>query len=197
MFQEIPAGSFLHPRLPGLIPNSSRLEHDWFDCNLPKNIHIGERSWLHSSYAFIHYQRQCAPAVYIGHDSGVYVDTYFDLGPEGSVHIGNFCSLVGVIICSNRRVVIEDYVFIAHEVVIADSFAAVPGRHQKAEAGESSSQEPAVFIGEGAWIGTSVTLLAGSYIVRGAIVGAGAVVHSRVPDYSVVAGNPSRVLKSA
>ena len=40
--------------------------------------------------------------------------------------IGNYCTLVGVIIASNARVLIGSYSFLAHEVVIADDFAAAP-----------------------------------------------------------------------
>ena len=65
-------------------------------------------------------------ALCIGNDSGVYNGSFFDLGPEGEVEIGNYCTLVGAIICSNRRIVIHDYVFIAHEVTLADNAFGVP-----------------------------------------------------------------------
>lgn len=45
------------------------------------------------------------------------------------------------------------------------------------------------------WIGFGAVLLSGITIGRGAIVAAGSVVTRDVPPYSVVAGNPSRVVK--
>ncbi len=45
------------------------------------------------------------------------------------------------------------------------------------------------------WIGANVTVLPGRRIGTGSIVAAGAVVASDVPPYSVVAGNPARVIK--
>jgi acetyltransferase-like isoleucine patch superfamily enzyme len=51
-----------------------------------------------------------------------------------------------------------------------------------------------VTIGFGADIGTNATILPGVRVGGNAIVGAGAVVNSDVPDYAVVAGVPARVL---
>jgi maltose O-acetyltransferase len=45
------------------------------------------------------------------------------------------------------------------------------------------------------WIGASVTVLPGRRIGKGSIVAAGAVVSTDVPPYSVVAGNPARIIK--
>lgn len=45
------------------------------------------------------------------------------------------------------------------------------------------------------WIGTRVTILKGVTIGEGAIVGAGSVVTKDVPAWTVVAGNPARVVK--
>jgi maltose O-acetyltransferase len=46
------------------------------------------------------------------------------------------------------------------------------------------------------WIGANVTVLPGRRIGTGSIVAAGAVVSADVPPFSVVAGNPARVIKS-
>jgi len=53
-----------------------------------------------------------------------------------------------------------------------------------------------VLIGDDSWIGACVTILPGVTIGRMSIVGAGAVVNRNVPDYSVVAGVPARVISS-
>src|SRR5882724_10319747 len=102
------------------------MSHDWFSRPLPANVVLGERSWLYSTFAFLHYRSTRPCGVRVGHDSGIYHGTFFDLGPEGEVEIGNYATLVGAIISTNSRVVIGDYAFLAHEVVLADSFAATP-----------------------------------------------------------------------
>lgn len=169
----------------------STLSHDWFPEALPENIEIGERSWLYSSFAFRHYQSHRPCGVKIGHDSGLYNGTFFDLGPQGEVRVGDFCTVVGAIFSTNGRVTIGDYSFIAHEVVIADASAARPG-------GVSSGQSPQeIIIGDNVWIGAQAVILSGAKIGEGAIIGAAAVVDFEVPAYALVAGNPGAVRGSA
>lgn len=50
-------------------------------------------------------------------------------------------------------------------------------------------------VGNDVWIGQNVTILPGVKIGDGAIIGANAVVASDVPPYSVVVGNPGKVVK--
>jgi acetyltransferase-like isoleucine patch superfamily enzyme len=165
------------------------LPHDWFPRPLPENVQIGANSWVYSSFAFLHYRSRQPCGVQIGHDTGVYNGTFFDLDVDGEVTIGDYCTLVGPIICVTGRLSISNYVFIAHEVTIADHFAAAP---PGATARDSrSNPAPEISIGEGAWIGARAIVLPGARIGPWAVVGAGAVVTCDVPPYSVVAGNPA------
>jgi acetyltransferase-like isoleucine patch superfamily enzyme len=166
------------------------LEHDWFPRPLPSNVRIGPRSWLYSAYAFLHCRSQAPCCVQIGSDSGVYHGSFFELGPEGRVEIGDFCTLVGATICTNGRVVIEDYAFIAHEVFLADRFAPVPF-----EPGARTLRAgPAIRIGKNAWIGARAVLLQGADLGEGSIVGAATVVDTAVPPFAIVAGDPARIV---
>ena len=177
---------------------SRTLPHDWFPESLPDNVFLGERSWLYSSFAFRHYRSRRPVGVKVGHDTGLYNGTFFDLGPSGEVSIGNYCTLVGAIICSDHRIVIQDYVFVAHEVVLADIFAAAPFEEPEKQAeGKVGTPDPrmSILIGENAWIGARAVLLGGAHIGEGAIIGAAAVVDFDVPPYTVVAGNPARIVK--
>ena len=170
-----------------------RLAHDWYPRKLPANVVIGERSWCYSAFGFLHYQSAHGVGVQIGHDTGVYNGTFFDLGSNGRIEIGNYVTLVGAIISTSSRVVIGDYAFLAHEVVLADSFAAVPGDQR----GTASTRARDIAIGRNSWIGARAVLLGGASIGEGAIVGAAAVVDSEVPPFSVVAGNPARIVGEA
>ncbi len=51
-----------------------------------------------------------------------------------------------------------------------------------------------VFIGEYSLIGTSAVLLCGTSIGKASIVGAGSIVKGSFPDYSVIVGNPAKVV---
>ena len=174
---------------------NNHLTHDWFPRALPAGVEIGADSWLYSSFAFQHCHSRRPVPVRIGNRSGIYVGTFFDLGIDGEVEIGDYCSIVGAIIRSDRRVVIEDYAFIAHEVVLADRFADEPPSGAVA-CGASSNAAPPVSIAirRNAWIGTRAVLLQGADIGEGAIVGAAAVVHFRVPPLAIVAGNPAAIV---
>jgi acetyltransferase-like isoleucine patch superfamily enzyme len=176
------------------------LAHDWWPEPLPPNVIIGERSWLYSSFAFLHYRSEQPCGLRVGHDSGLYSGTYLDLGPQGEVRIGDYCTIAGAIISSNGCVAIGDYTFVAFGVVVADSFAAVPplggGVIPRGSGGYpgSAGSQSAIVIGGNVWIGARATLLNGTRLGEGVIVGAASVVNFEVPDYAIVAGNPARVV---
>src|SRR4051794_38907449 len=95
------------------------LSQDWYPRPLPGNVVIGERSWIYSAFAFLHHRSELPCSVEIGSNSGIYNGTFFELGPTGWAKIGNYCSIVGAIISTNGEVLIGDYVFVAHQVVLA------------------------------------------------------------------------------
>ena len=171
------------------------LEHDWYPEAVPANVVLGERSWLYSAFAFIHHLSECQPSVRIGSDSGVYIGTYFDLGPKGQVVIGTHCTVAGTVFSSNDRITIGDYALISNRTVIADSFAALPPDAHRARPGlEDRGSEHEIRIGDDVWIGTRAIILGGATIGDGAIVGAGAVVLTEVPGGAIVAGNPAHLV---
>lgn len=93
-------------------------------------------------------------------------------------------------------VTIEDDCFIGHNVTfINDRFP-----RSTAEGGRMQTEEDwAVIptrIKRGASIGSSATLLCGITIGEGAIVGAGSVVTRNVEPYTIVAGNPARLIRN-
>ncbi|MBR5033747.1 MAG: hypothetical protein IKX71_00405 [Bacteroidales bacterium] len=51
-----------------------------------------------------------------------------------------------------------------------------------------------VIVDEDVWIGSRVTLLSGVHIGRGCVVGSNAVVRCSTPPYSIVVGNPAKVI---
>lgn len=53
-----------------------------------------------------------------------------------------------------------------------------------------------VFIDDDVWVGANVSILPGVHVGRHSVVAAGAVVTKDVPDYSVVAGVPARIIRS-
>lgn len=54
---------------------------------------------------------------------------------------------------------------------------------------------PLTIIGHDVWMGGNSQVQAGTIIGHGAVIGAGSVVKKHVPPYSIVVGNPARVLR--
>ena len=50
-------------------------------------------------------------------------------------------------------------------------------------------------IGDSVWIGANCTLIAGSLVGDCCIIGAGSVVKSKVTAYSMIVGNPAKLIK--
>jgi len=169
--------------------SSIQLEHDWFPRPLPANVSIGEKSWCYSSFAFLHCRNKKENKIHIGSNTGIYNGTFFDLGPDSEVHIGDYCTLVGAILSVNCRVEIGNYCFLAHEVVLADSFAATP-----LMSGGNSSEQGGIILEENCWVGMRASIIGPVRIGKGAIIGAATSVNFDVPPYAIVAGNPAKIV---
>jgi acetyltransferase-like isoleucine patch superfamily enzyme len=175
--------------------NLKALSHDWYPGMLPASVSIGESSWLYSAFALTHFRSERPGAVRIGRSCGVYNGSFFDLGPQGEVEVGDFSTLVGVIVATNRLVRIGQYCFLAHEVVIADDAWAWPGRTTRTRV--TGSDSPAVVLEDDVWVGAGAVLLGGTWLGAGSVIGAGSVVDFCVPPNSIVGGNPARVIGQA
>lgn len=114
---------------------------------------------------------------------------------QKNASIGKNCKVSShTFICEG--VTIEDEVFIGHGVIfVNDTYprAATPGGALQTEADWKVEK---TLVKKGASIGSGATILANVTIGEKAIVGAGAVVTKDVPPSAIVAGNPSRFLRS-
>jgi acetyltransferase-like isoleucine patch superfamily enzyme len=168
-----------------------RLPHDWFPEPVPENVRLGDGSWLYSTFAFRHFASRRPDALVTGRRCGLYHGTFFDLGPDAEVALGDLCVVVGAIFSTRGRVVLGDRVFVAHEVVFADAADAVP----PGDAAEAPTLgEPSILVGSDVWIGMRAVVLSGARIGDGAVLGAGTVVDGEVPAGAIAAGNPWRVV---
>lgn len=114
---------------------------------------------------------------------------------QKNAFIGNNCKISShTFICEG--VVVEDDVFIGHNVTFINDI------YPRATNSEGQLQSEAdwvcgkTFIKRGASIGSSATLLCGITVGEHAIVGAGSVVTKDVPPYTIVAGNPARIMRT-
>jgi virginiamycin A acetyltransferase len=111
----------------------------------------------------------------------------FDFSPERLV-IGRFCQIAdGALFvtasANHRRDGFSTYPFAIF------GGGPVAGRPSMPGPGRDT------VVGHDVWIGTRATILPGARIGSGTIIGAGAVVGGEIPPYSIVSGNPGRVIR--
>jgi acetyltransferase-like isoleucine patch superfamily enzyme len=124
---------------------------------------------------------------------GTKVGTFVEI--QKGVKVGKNCKISShTFICEG--VTIEDEVFIGHNVTFINDkiprATNADGSHQT----EADWNVVPVHIKKRASIGSSATILCGVTIGEGAVVGAGSVVTRDVADFTTVAGNPARILKT-
>ena len=148
-----------------------------------------------------------APDVILGEGVRIYafVNLYgCDIGDE--CKIGTFVEIQkGVSI--GQRVKISSHSFICEGVTIADEVFIGHGvmfindKYPRATNPDGSTQNESdwelitTLVEKRASIGSNATRLGGVTIGEGAIVGAGSVVTQDVPPYTIVAGNPAKIIK--
>lgn len=92
------------------------------------------------------------------------------------------------------RIVIED------NVLIGSCTHVYVSNHQYSDPNKPITQQghmkpKPVILKSGSWIGANVTILPGVTVGKNSVVGAGSIVTKDVPDFTVVAGNPARIIK--
>jgi acetyltransferase-like isoleucine patch superfamily enzyme len=92
-------------------------------------------------------------------------------------------------------VTIEDNVFIGHNVTfVNDSYPRATTASGEIQS-EKDWKVEKTLVRKGASIGSGVTILANVVIGENALIGAGSVVTKDVPPFSVVVGNPARIVR--
>jgi len=109
-----------------------------------------------------------------------------------NISIGSYSGL-GINSLIQSGVTIGDYVMMGPNVSIYT-------KNHKSEIDkpmifQGFDEEKPVVIGNDVWIGANVIILPGVKIGDGAIIGAGSIVTKNVEKYTVVAGNPAKIIK--
>jgi acetyltransferase-like isoleucine patch superfamily enzyme len=166
-----------------IIGENSRINSEariWNSSGNPQNIKIGDNCLI---AGILHVWQNC-----------------------GQIEIGNH-TFIGENsrIYSAKNIIIGDRVQIAHGCNIFDNNIHSLNPHerhleyiQNVTNGVKkiySLREKEVIIKNDAWLGANVIVLKGVTIGEGAIVGAGSVVTCNVPDNTIFAGNPAKLIK--
>lgn len=158
---------------------------------------LGENSLIRPPYTIT-----SARCIYIGTNTVIGPNALLSVVTEHlgqryapRLKVGDDCSIgQNFVVSCLDEVVIGDKVLISSNVFLGDS---MHGYDDPAAAviDQPLLKRGAVRVEDGAFIGINAIVLPGVRIGRNAVVGAGAVVTADVPDCTVVAGNPARVIR--
>ena len=183
-----------------------RIEDDWYDGTVPENVSIEEGAYLETSFSFHCFRSKAAEAVFLGRGCSIYLGTMFDLGPQGRVRVGQFTLMNGSRIICDAEISVGDHCLISWNVVFMDTYRLPQNLSQRRAELEqaprrtpryAAAQVPAapIHIERNVWIGFDSCILPGVTVGEGSIVGARSVVTQNVPPFTIVAGNPARVIR--
>lgn len=105
----------------------------------------------------------------------VFIGSHANIRVTGEMVIGNDCRIAQFVSFINGN-----YGFVKKDLLI---------RNQRYEKGF-------LLIEDDVWIGVGSIILPNTTICKGVVVGAGAVISKDVPKYSVVVGNPQKIIKT-
>lgn len=131
--------------------------------------------------------------VYVGARS--WIQTLPDCTAVIGLKIGNGTSIGSAcVISAAHSIIIEDNVLMAPNVCIVDHIHKYVDLQSPIKSQGIDKIAP-VFIGCNTWIGQNAVILPGVSIGKNCVIGANSVVNSSIPDFSVAAGAPARVIK--
>jgi acetyltransferase-like isoleucine patch superfamily enzyme len=187
--------------------SANTLPWDWYAGTIPANVHVDETAYVETTFSFHLYRSRQPVGVRIGRGASTYLGTMFDVGPGGKVTLGDYALVHGARIICDLSIEIGSHALISWNVVLMDTYRfpidpimrrqaleRLANRQPDAVAEETSHARP-VTIGPNVWIGFEACILPGVTIGEGSIVGARSVVFEDVEPYSVVAGNPARLIR--
>jgi len=110
------------------------------------------------------------------------------------ISVGSDCGFTGATLVAEERIEIGNRVLIGANASLVDTnFHPLPPDRRRA-APNAGAHAP-ITVGDDVFIGMNSLILKGVTLGDGCVVGAGSVVSSDVPPYTVVAGNPATVVR--
>lgn len=182
------------------------LAWDWYDGAIPDGVTIDQTAYVETAFSFLLYRSRLDPGVRLGRGASTYLGTMFDVGPSGRVTLGDYVLVHGARIVCDSEISLGDYTVVSWNVVLMDTYRVsfdpdarrdevrrVPDETPRRLDGRSDPRP--IRIGSNVWIGFDACVLPGVTIGEGAIVGARSVVTTDVEPYTIVVGNPARVVR--
>jgi acetyltransferase-like isoleucine patch superfamily enzyme len=123
----------------------------------------------------------------------------------GEIQVGKHCFIgPGTRIWSAKKISIGDRVLISHNVNIHDNISHPLDSKQRHEDYEYvwkhghqakvDYREKEIIIEDDVWIGFNAIIMKGVRIGKGSVIGAGTIITKDIPEFSIVVGNPARII---
>ena len=185
---------------------NEHLDHDWFGGSVPRNTRFGVNVHIETSYAFASFFSQEDPALTMEEGSGAYGLTSFNTGPRGRIEVGAYTCLSSTALCCESRISLGAHCLVAWGAVISDIAVPDPKEiEQRRRALMETAVDTArrirpmggtfpVVIEDSVWIGFGSVIGAGVRVGRGSVVGCKTLILGDVPPYTVMSGNPARII---
>ena len=186
----------------------SYIENDWFKNGIPENVVLSEDVYIDTSYGFAAFHSSFPFAMTIGKGSGCYDRASFVAGSKGRIEIGDYSILNGSLFICNENIKVGNHCMFAWGSVITDSWIKVEKlnveqRRKILQAcaldhfrslpfGETTSP---VIIEDNVWVGFDAVIMPGVRLGKGCIVGSKSIVTEDVPAYTIVTGNPLKIIR--
>jgi acetyltransferase-like isoleucine patch superfamily enzyme len=148
--------------------------------------------------------RHAAGQIHIG-DHCVVEGNLVIQAAAGRIELANHVYIGGeTLLACSSRITIEDDALISYQCVFMDTDSHSLSYQQRrgdlthfrqSMTGRISAKCAPIRVGRGAWVGARSIILKGVSIGMGAIVGAGSVVTKDVAPWTIVAGNPARLIR--
>lgn len=165
--------------LKQLVQAASARREPW----IPPDTSLGENCTIAPTVQFMSGEDR---AIRVGSRTNIYRGTEI----TGPVTIGNGCLI-------NRDGYIRSNTKLGNNVMVGPFTRFVTDSHEVGPSAKrgGANKWPPITVGDGTWIGASVTILGGVNIGKGCIIAAGAVVASDIPDDCLAGGVPAKVIR--
>jgi acetyltransferase-like isoleucine patch superfamily enzyme len=114
--------------------------------------------------------------------------------PSARIIIGNDVGISGCTISARVLISIGNRVMLGSGCLLTDNDAHPVHPEDRADFHKTAAKP--IIIDEDVFIGARAIILKGVHLKKGCVVGAGSVVTINAPEYSILTGNPAKIIKN-